>query len=112
MTVRAGNDATIQQIDTDYALIRMAYAIVTQAVEDVYMLQAEGLIRNGQVVVDDHLYSTRKTQGYASPHEVRELILWFSRGYASQLLSLLGSSVSVEAVCQRLKIEMEASSLI
>jgi len=109
ITAQVLNDTTVKQIDTDYALIGLAYAIVTQAVEDVYMLQAAGLIRDGQVVVDDWLYSTRKTQGYASPHEVRELILWFSRGYADRLLCQLGSVVSTKAMCQRLKIKLEAS---
>ena len=85
----------------------LGYAIVEQAAEDVKSLEAAGIIVGGKCIKPWPVHSGNplKVMGhYDKRHKVVELLHWFTRGGAEELLETLGSSLSIDTVLKGLHI--------
>ena len=89
--------------------LRLGYAILAQAVEDVRGLQADGMIRDGRAV---HPWPTRRDRskvrsrllrGCVCAAEADRLIAWLRRD-AGRLLATLGSDMTPADICRRIGI--------
>ena len=90
---------------------KLGYAVVTQAVEDVKKLQEYGIIKDGKVIEDwpqkvvkGKLKNRLYANYYDKPYKVKELLYWLCGGTAEEYLSMLGSSIDIEAITSKLEL--------
>ena len=94
----------------DDGAVRLGYAIIELAVEDLKDLQARGLIVNGCVKTPwpergSDRTITGNTHGfYRKAFQAEELLAWFRGGSAAEWLSLLQAPIEINAMLKHLGI--------
>jgi hypothetical protein len=102
----------------DNGYVKLGYAIIEQAVNDIKAMQESGIIKqDGSVISNADWPKTtnkkgelinQKIQGINKPHEVIELLHWVKGKVGklplAELLSGVGSNLTQSDICRGLKI--------
>lgn len=86
----------------------LVYAVVEQAVTDLRLLRAAGVIIGNKVIdpfPTQQLAYRQIGMDYGTPYSVLELIRFFEQGKAESLLQAVGARIDAQAMLQRLGIE-------
>lgn len=92
--------------ENDCGWVKLGYAIVEQAVEDLKALQGAEIIKDGQAIErwPERAGRSAMMYGYSKAHQAKELLLWFRNGAAEEMLAMLQAPISIDAIRQRLHI--------
>jgi len=90
-------------IEQDRGWLKLAYAVIEQAVMDVKVLQRRGVLQNGGIVN----WPKRRGKyvhinGYANPRAAQTLLYFFRHDSLARMLAQIGAPINIDAMLSRL----------